>query len=209
MKKLCALLVVAFASPLLTASPAAAVPVTWTLAVPTFDDGGSASGSFVYDADTDVFSSWIINIVGGSVAALPTFTYNTTTSKDTGCVANQVCVDTILAGTVVGDLVRQIGFVAAAPLTNAGGTLAITLAFEQECRILSINSPTSYAESCDPNHTRAAFGGTLTAQVPGGGDTGGGGDDEHVPEPASLLLIGTGIAGVIGRATKRNLTQGK
>lgn len=51
---------------LFTASAAQAVPVTWTLQNWTFNDGGSASGSFVYDADTNVFSDMFIATTNGS-----------------------------------------------------------------------------------------------------------------------------------------------
>ena len=36
-------------------------PVLWTLSDAAFTNGGTATGSFVYDADTDVYSD--INIV--------------------------------------------------------------------------------------------------------------------------------------------------
>ena len=42
-------------------SVASADGITWTLSGVTFDDGGTASGSFVYDAVTNTVSS--INIV--------------------------------------------------------------------------------------------------------------------------------------------------
>ena len=37
----------------LTAQIASANPILWSLAGVTFDDGGTAYGSFVYDADTN------------------------------------------------------------------------------------------------------------------------------------------------------------
>jgi hypothetical protein len=42
-----------------------AVPVLWTLIGVGFDDGGTASGSFVYDADTNSYSSVNIMTTGG------------------------------------------------------------------------------------------------------------------------------------------------
>jgi len=199
MKKNSAIFVLAAAGILLTASPAMAIPVSWTLSGATFDDGGTAAGSFVYDADTDALSAWSINMVGGSVAALPTFTYNPANSKDTNCSGSQVCFDTIIAGVGVGSLIRQIGFVATAALTNAGGTLGISLGFEQQCRITSFISITSYAETCAPANSRATFGGTLVAATPGGGGTG-----TPVPEPTSLALLGIGAAGLLAARRRRS-----
>lgn len=40
----------------LWASPAGAVPITWTLSNVVFEDGSMAIGSFVYDADVGVYS---------------------------------------------------------------------------------------------------------------------------------------------------------
>src|SRR6185436_1870527 len=94
----------------LLASPAMAIPVTWTMSGVTFDDGGTASGSFVYDADTDLISTWSLGIVAGSVSALPSFTYNSTTSKYVNCTGSSPCFDTILPGAGVGTIFRQIGF---------------------------------------------------------------------------------------------------
>jgi hypothetical protein len=59
----CAVLVLGLAAGF---TPAKAVPVTWTLQDWTFNDGGSASGSFVYDADTNVFSDMFIATTNGS-----------------------------------------------------------------------------------------------------------------------------------------------
>jgi hypothetical protein len=50
------------------ANSASAVPLTWTLMSARFDDGGSATGSFTYDADTNTYldfniSSWRRRVV--------------------------------------------------------------------------------------------------------------------------------------------------
>jgi len=168
------------------ASPAVATPVLWNLSGVTFADGGTASGSFTYDAATGTYSSWSISVVGGTTAALPTFTYDAGSSKPTNCVAKDACFDTILATTHVGDIVREIGFDHGVPLTDAGGTLGIVLGFEQSCVITLISSPTNHSESCDPAKDRAAFSGVLTAA--GGGSP--------VPEPAGVALLGIGLAGL-------------
>lgn len=44
--------------------PAAASPVTWTLVNATFISGGSATGSFVADADANAISNWNISVTG-------------------------------------------------------------------------------------------------------------------------------------------------
>src|SRR5262245_23815689 len=46
---------------LLTAAPAVAAPVKWTLQNVVFADGGTATGSYSYDAATNAFSD--INVV--------------------------------------------------------------------------------------------------------------------------------------------------
>ena len=43
--------------------------ITWNLSGVTFDDGGAASGSFVYDAPTNTFSAIDITTTPGSAFA--------------------------------------------------------------------------------------------------------------------------------------------
>lgn len=49
----------------LVASPARAVPLTWTLHDFVFDDGGTASGSYVYDAASNTYSGIAITTTVG------------------------------------------------------------------------------------------------------------------------------------------------
>lgn len=54
-------------------SIASADGITWTLSDVTFDDGGIASGSFVYDAVTNTYSSIDITTTSGSAFAGTTY----------------------------------------------------------------------------------------------------------------------------------------
>ncbi len=51
---------------MLTTTAASAVPVSWTLDNWTFSDGGTASGSFVYDADLGSYSDIAVMTTAGS-----------------------------------------------------------------------------------------------------------------------------------------------
>lgn len=99
------------------ASPVFAVPVTWTLTGVTFSDGGTAAGSFVYDADTNTFSSINISVTGGS---LPAVTYVTTHPL---AVANFPSFLPTASGNLTG--VRVIVLSVGSALTNAAGTIAL------------------------------------------------------------------------------------
>ncbi len=66
MKKPFALLAAALAAFGLSV-PANAAPVTWTLVDAAFEDGGTASGTFTYDADTNVYSNIDIVTTAGSI----------------------------------------------------------------------------------------------------------------------------------------------
>jgi hypothetical protein len=62
---------------LLMSSPdAQAIPMEWSLQGMTFDDGGTAEGSFVYDYETGVLWDWIIVVSGGNSNIWAPFTYS-------------------------------------------------------------------------------------------------------------------------------------
>jgi hypothetical protein len=103
---------------------AQAFPVTWTLSGVTFNDGGTASGSFVYDADTNTISTLSISVAGGDTQTFPPLTYDNSTS--TAGYALNAPTD---AGAIF-DLnasIRQIRLPAVSQLTDAGGTLAVNI----------------------------------------------------------------------------------
>lgn len=100
------------ASGLLIAGPVLAVPVTWYVSG-TWSDGGSYVGSFVYDADTNTYSSVSITSYDGS---LPTANYVAASVPHSG--ASQLTLLTV-GGPVVGERVTRLTF--SAPLTNGGG----------------------------------------------------------------------------------------
>ena len=48
-------------------APARAIPITWELSSTSFDDGGTVSGYFVYDASTNLYSAWDFKTTTGAV----------------------------------------------------------------------------------------------------------------------------------------------
>jgi hypothetical protein len=64
---------------LFSATQADAVPLTWNLSGVTFLDGGTATGSFTFDADAataGVLSAPIITVTGGATGVFPPLTYS-------------------------------------------------------------------------------------------------------------------------------------
>ena len=112
------------------ASLAAAAPRTWVIINGTFDDGGTFSGSFAYDASTNTYSSIHVQTTGGSVFA-PT---NFTALNPVGFTMSASVVDFVnLPGqaSYVGS--PSLAFYFSAPLTDAGGTVNIISAGEFTC----------------------------------------------------------------------------
>jgi len=58
------------------------------------------------------------------------------------------------------------------------------------------------AGTCTPSNTTSGEG-SLWVGAPGGGGSGRGGEDPVVPEPASLLLLGSGLAMIARRARRK------
>ena len=156
-----------------------AAVVTWQLVSVTFDDGGVATGSFDYDADTDTFSAINIDTSGGTNPDfLNTPSYGiwggdpfTTLPQVFSTLQTSWPDLTDLTGAFV------MGLILGSPLTNAGGTIPVELTFRSGEGICS-------EATCDAAITkyRDITGGSVST----------------VPVPAAAWLFGSGLIGLIG-----------
>lgn len=163
---------VALAS-LLLAGPATAVPVTWTLVGVTFEDGGTAVGSYVFNADTAGFSD--ISIV---TSPNPTLGLGATYGVATG-VGTALFFDTVESFPLTGT--DRLLFDLVSPMTNAGGTIAINLASQTpDAEGTCTNADCSFI---DP--FRLIVSGSITTVV------------TPVPEPSALVLFAAALAGLV------------
>jgi hypothetical protein len=113
---------------------AQAAPVTWTLEGVVFDDGGTAFGSFIYDADFNVYSSVNITTTAGTDLAGDTYQYpNGVFTNPLSLVATSQDVPNLTN-------VPAIGLFFSDGLTNSGGALSLiggpsreTLCEDVEC----------------------------------------------------------------------------
>lgn len=112
------------------ALPAQALPVIWTLTDVEFDDGGTATGSFIYDADSGIFSNVALSTVGGFAPG-----------GDYADVLFGADTDALLVFDAFDDLTGApaLQLIFQTPLTNAGGFVDLTFidpffsSFEQTC----------------------------------------------------------------------------
>jgi hypothetical protein len=110
--------------------PAYAVPVVWSVDGLARADGGTVSGSFTYDADTNTYSAINVTTTAGA-STLPGQTYagfDPASSDATGLILEQT--------QGAADLTGQNSLFLAFPgpgLTNAGGTITPALAEEVSC----------------------------------------------------------------------------
>src|ERR1035438_7407260 len=113
---------IGFAILMLCAINAAAKPVTWHLQHVTFADGGTASGSFVYDVDAGfngTYSNISITTTAGTTMTADTFAF-----VDPGAVSYSIRFFPVTTGPdLTGTPVLVLYFVS--PLTDAGGSLAL------------------------------------------------------------------------------------
>jgi hypothetical protein len=160
MKRLCLLALFVVSS--LCTPQAQAIPLTWN-AQATYGDGGTLTGSFVYDADLGSYTN--IALVTTAGTDLAGYTYATFAS---GHPLTFTALQT--AGAPVGSHFIQLEFASA--LTNAGGTIGVPPGvhnFEATC---------SVAQTCIPTYpARFISSGSVSTTVSG------------VPEPATAALV--------------------
>jgi hypothetical protein len=150
-----------------SALPAQAAEVVWTLQGAAFSDGGTAAGTFTFNADTNTVTNFALSVTGGNTDVFPAFTWDSSTAT------------AVYVGLYGGlnfrstTSLRELRLDPAASLTNAGGTVALDLG--------SIFGGDCY--NCDP--FRAFTSGSLVASAAG------------VPEPATwgMMLAGFGAVG--------------
>jgi hypothetical protein len=166
-----------------------ATPIKWTLSGVTFNDGGTASGSFFFDAATNAFSSVSITTTPGTAFAgtsysslypgipLPAATYP-------GFITN------FYPGTKINEYNMSLALTSA--MTSTGGTRTILTgpsspAGEYVCLLETC----AFSPSGPPGvfKYRSIIAGSITAPV------------SVVPIPAAVWLFGSalGVMGVMRR----------
>ncbi|MDP6436812.1 MAG: hypothetical protein QF803_01515 [Gammaproteobacteria bacterium] len=104
---------------LLTVGSAHAIPRAWILEDVVFDDGTTATGSFVYDADTDTLSDISIVTQNGLANDGSPLTAQTYTQLYSGTPVSDPVILNQAGNTGTDDTYLVLSF--AAPLTNNGG----------------------------------------------------------------------------------------
>jgi hypothetical protein len=121
---------------------ASAVPVLWTFSGATFSDGGTASGSFVYDADTNTYSSVNITTTAGSVL----LTGANLLYVAPGLPASSADVLTVASGAANLTGVRGFALSFSPALSDLGGTVSLT-GLEATCADATCSAPSGASRS--------------------------------------------------------------
>lgn len=157
MKKLFACAAVALSFFAIT-SAAHAVPIQWTVSGGAFDDGGTVSGSFVYDADTEVYSNVRLTTTTGTKGDGAEFRTKCTTAH---CMTALTDFTEILfiASANQSDLtgVPLLDMEPSSPLTNTPETVDLEFISSYRCP----NAVCTYASNSD---LRMAFGAQLVGE---------------------------------------------
>jgi hypothetical protein len=159
-----------FVSLFICSTSAYAIPVTWTLDDVTFDDGGTAFGSYTYDSATDAFSNISVTTTGTG-GVFPSALYEDACNVST-CHPDLAGLQVVLEKVFGPDDIESLFVLRLeGSMTNSGGTL--DLATGSDCG----------ESSCEVDfilRTRAIVSGSVSA----------------VPIPAAAWLFGTALAGL-------------
>ena len=168
-----------------TSLSAQAIPILWTLNDVFFDDGGTAVGSFVYDADLNMYSEINVQTTAGTELGASSYA---DPHPNFGTANQAVFLSAPWSSDLTGETDLALYFLTA--LTNAGGTAGIQSGFS------------SFEVIC-PNADCTGFS-TSTSRdfIPDGSVTG---VPAAVPAPAALLLMLTGLGAMFGMSRRRKV----
>jgi hypothetical protein len=172
---------------LLGAASVEAGPIVWTLDGIQFDDGGTATGSFVFDADLGLYSDIDIRTTAGAVMAGSHYKVEHPFHFGN----NNYFVAVSALPTVFGTMALQLPFVTS-PLTNDGGSVTLGGFFnfgEGTCSGEDLLCSNVAATLPFRHLTGGQIIGTALSEPPP--------SPAPVPEPSSLVLLGTGIAALV------------
>ncbi len=137
------------------ASTANAVPIKWTLIDIVFDDGGTATGSFVYDAETDTYSNIRISTTSGDVGTAANLQHRCTAAPCIAFPADLIFMSAANQTNMTN--LPYINFMLDAPPPNVPTTLAAVPVATATC------SNTNCSGNLDD--TRMAFAGALVGSL--------------------------------------------
>lgn len=190
-RKLISFLFLTFALLLFLSVPrtASADDITWTLSGVTLSDGGTATGSFVYNADTNTISS--VDIVTSSGTAFGGATYLAVDPDYTPFapgMSDIVFVTTATPPNSDFTGMPALDLIFLNPLTDGGGTVNLEL---DSAELTCDASCTSEG----PYFYRSLASGEVTTLV-------------STPEPSSVLLLGLGLFGLCILANRHRRSVG-
>ncbi|MGI9308973.1 MAG: hypothetical protein ACR2P6_06910 [Gammaproteobacteria bacterium] len=107
-----------------SASSAQAIPVEWTLNTVQFDDGGTATGSFVYDADTDTYTDFSIQTFWVDPSRSAGFWDNGLTAIQSATPTELIVANYFLDSFQ--ELFEELTLNYSGALTNSGGTYSLS-----------------------------------------------------------------------------------
>jgi hypothetical protein len=166
-------------------SCAQADDITWTL-VNVTSLGTNITGSFVFNANTDIYSSIDVTTTGGTIIHDGTWTnwvgFGASFGPGIACCLG--LVDTTLTNQTGANLLNLLFSTA---LTNAGGTIPISSTQQGTCNDANCISYSPYATDPSNGNNNNVTGYVVSS----------------VPEPGTLMLLATGLLGLLGGTGKR------
>lgn len=146
-----------------------------------FNDGGTLTGSFVFDADVEMYSSVAITTTAGGLFAGTSYDSSDVTQESKFLL-------NVVTNFGLPDLTGQnaFGFSFESALTNAGGTVPIDVDFGFFPAESSCNTPSCNSQAV----IRVLSSGSVSSVV-------------SVPVPAAVWLFGAGLIGLVSLAKRK------